>query len=304
MRAIGKRRIAFLTAVVCLAIALPAYADAISDFEKARDSFDKGSYAEAADRFRAMIDPATGSAAEDPVLRERARFYYVACLIGLGRNAEAEREIEAILRANPSSSPDPVVFPTAVLDRFADVRAKLRAELDAKQAEKLRKEQEERERIRKQQQAERARIAELERLAKQEHHIEHNSRWIAAIPFGVGQFQNGQNAGGWLFLTSETLLAATTVVTSALWQSYQSQGVQGGVDWNELNSRQSTAKTINNAAFFALVGVMVGGVFHAQLTFVPERRATRERPLPKTLTVTPSASALPSGGWLGIQGRF
>jgi len=120
----------------------------------------------------------------------------------------------------------------------------------------------------------------------------------------VGQFQNRQTAAGWLFLTSETLLAATTVVTSALWQSYQAQGVQGGVDWIELNSRQSTAKTINNAAFFALIGVMVGGVVHAQWTFVPERRVTKERPLPKSLTVTPTASALPSGGWLGLQGSF
>jgi len=304
MRAIGKRRIAFLTVAVCLGIAAPAAADAISDFEKARDSFDRGSYAEAADRFRAMLDPTTGSAVDDPVLRERARSYYVACLLGLGKNEEAEREIEAILRANPGASPDPVVFPTAVLDRFADVRARIRAELEAKQAEKLRREQEVREKERREQEAERKRLADLERLARQETHLEHHSRWIAAIPFGVGQFQNGQTAGGWLFLTSETALLATTVTTAYLSQSWHAQGFNAGVDREALNSRLDTVKTVNNIAFAALGVLVAGGIAHAQLTYVPSVPSIRERPLPKSLTVAPTGAALPSGGWIGLQATF
>ena len=52
-------------------------------------------------------------------------------------------------------------------------------------------------------------ITELERLASEELHVRHNSRWIALIPGGVGQFQNDQDALGWTLLGGEAALALT-----------------------------------------------------------------------------------------------
>lgn len=42
------------------------------------------------------------------------------------------------------------------------------------------------------------------------------SRWIAALPFGVGQFQNRDVGLGSFFASSEALMGATSIVTAAV----------------------------------------------------------------------------------------
>ena len=39
------------------------------------------------------------------------------------------------------------------------------------------------------------------------------TRWLALVPFGAGQFQNGEKNLGYVFLSSELLLAGSTVLT-------------------------------------------------------------------------------------------
>ena len=178
-----------------------ARADTLADFEKGRSSYEGGRYDEAATKFRDMLSP--GAERLEPWLLEKVRTYYAACLIALGRFKEADAQIEAILRVNPAGRPDPVVFPSAVLDRFIEVAARIRKDLEADaqrraDEEKLRKEKEAEEKRK-----ERERVAELEKLARQEVHVTHNSRWFALVPFGVGQFQNRQTGLGVTFLGTE-----------------------------------------------------------------------------------------------------
>lgn len=291
-------------AAVCVLFALTSHADAVTDFEKARSSYEGGRYDEAAERFQAMLDPKSPTAVIEPWLIEKTRTYYAACLIALGRGAEADAQITAILRTNPSASADPMVFPSAVLDRFSDVRAKIREELETREAERLRREQQERARALAEKNREERRIAMLESLARQEVHIVRNSRWIAAIPGGAGQFQNGQTALGWLFLSTETALAATTMVTGVMVSSLESQGFVAGIDRNEINSRNDTATTINRVSFGALLTVVVVGILHAELTFVPEQRTVRQRPLRQEPVLAPVISAVPTGGLLGVRATF
>jgi tetratricopeptide (TPR) repeat protein len=305
MRVFAKSWIPILLAWVCLTLSGIAHADGLADYERARNDYDAGRYAQAADRFQAMVAQGTGSAANDPVLLEQARMYYAACLIALGKDTEANEAIRGVLLANPSARPDPVVFPRAVADRFTDVREKIRAALDAKAMEDSRKKRQQDEELKAAREAEKERIRQLEKLASQEVHVSHNSRWIAAIPFGVGQFQNGHVAGGWLFLLSEVALTATTVVTSMVLQNLESQGFKRGVDTIALNSRVNNLHTLNIAAFAGLMTVASVGVLHAQLTFVPEVRTIRSRPLPPApVRVAPSVGIAPGGGFLGLSGSF
>jgi tetratricopeptide (TPR) repeat protein len=307
MRATRKSWIAILLAGVCLAYSGAVFADALADYEKARNDYDAGRYSQAGDRFRDMLDPDKGSALNDPVLLEQSRIYYASCMIALGNLAEADSQIRIALLANPAARPDPVVFPRAVVDRFVDVRTKIRGELNAKAEADAKKKHDEEEKLRRAREAEKARIKELEKLARQEVHVLHNSRWIASIPFGVGQFQNGQTAGGWLFLTTETSLAATSIITAAIKSSLESQAFGAGVDRAALNTQTHRLAVINWSAFGGLLLVAAGGIFHAQLTFIPEFREVRERPLPPapvTSKLTPSIGVLPSGGFLGLQGTF
>jgi hypothetical protein len=251
-----------------------------------------------------MLDPAAASPVREPWLLERVRTYYAACLIALGRDAEADALVEQILRANPSASPDPVVFPGKVLDRFSDVRARIREELDARAREKADKERRDRERAAEAARQERARVAELERLARRESDVVHNSRWVALLPFGVGQFQNRQTALGWAFLGTEAALTATSMVTFVVVQSLQSQGNTPGIDTRDLNERVASASKINRWSVAALAIVAVGGIAHAQITFVPEERVVRERPLPRGPAVEPAVSLETGGGMLGLRGSF
>ena len=56
-----------------------------------------------------------------------------------------------------------------------------------------------------------------EPLASQESVVVRHSRWIAALPFGVGQFQNGQEGLGYALLVSEALLAGASITSGVIY---------------------------------------------------------------------------------------
>ena len=43
------------------------------------------------------------------------------------------------------------------------------------------------------------------------HCVDAKSRWIASVPFGAGQFQNGNDDLGWALLITETVLLGSSV---------------------------------------------------------------------------------------------
>jgi hypothetical protein len=154
----------------------------------------------------------------------------------------------------------------------------------------------------------------LERLASEEQIVERHSRWTALLPFGVGQFQNGQETAGWLLLSAESLLVLGSVAGGALMLYDEGQAQDA------LNRRDTTASAYNSraqiaaqvgdafAAGFALAAV--AGIVHAQLTFVPERTEVRRRALPALSFsfvpwIEPVAGREGGGGAvLGLHGRF
>ena len=119
---------------------------------------------------------------------------------------------EQLLLAEPSFEPDPLTFPSDVLDLFFDVRTKIRDRLNAAAEASARREAERRAR----EETERRRAAErvrlLERLAAEEKTTVRSSRWVASVPFGVGQMQNGDHALGWSLFGVEALLVGLVTV--------------------------------------------------------------------------------------------
>src|SRR5262249_26664585 len=140
---------------------------------------------------------------------------------------------------------------------------------------------------------ERRRVAMLEKLASEETLVVRNSRWIATVPFGVGQFQNRDYALGTIFLVTESLLAVTAITATALELRYLSES-NGGSGFTErtkvdtANQGIQATQIISLSAAAALVLVAVGGIVEAHLAFVPEFRiGTRPREIPK---IKPTAS--------------
>ena len=167
-------------------------------------------------------------------------------------------------------------------------------------AERVRKAQEDRAKADAERQKESLRVAMLEKLASTEVVTHDNSRLIALVPFGAGQFQNGQTGLAWTFLVSEGLLAIGSGVGAAV--SYYNIGQRNaannqfgqGPNVTEYNHRAQTAAIVGDAMAGGFFLVALVGVLHAELTFVPEETTTRQRPLPLSLApvVGPTGAGL------------
>jgi len=293
--------------VTVLALALwggAAHADEQSDVAKARAAYEAKNYEDADRRLRAMLDPETGTL-KDANLRTQARMYLGATLLAEKKAPEASAVFEALLLDDPSFEPDPLSFPSDVVETFIDTRKRIIDKINATKAEHARQaaERKAREEEEKRKAAERVRL--LERLATEEKVTERHSRWIAMIPFGVGQFQNGQTGWGWVFLGTEAAMLVGAGVAFPVWYYNRSHvndlvGQDPDLDPLKTYRERANAAAIANGIFngaFALTAAV--GILHAQLTFVPEAVEMKKRPLP-TVGIAPQKG----GAVLGVQGTF
>ena len=298
-----------LALAVAFSVALSAphaRADDQSDVAKARAAYEAKNYEDAERRLRAMLEPDPGTL-KDPTLRSQARMYLGATLWSLKKSREALALFEKLLLDDPSFEADPLSFPGDVIDVFIDTRKRIIDKINATKAEHARQaaERKAREEEEKRRAAERLRL--LEKLATEEKITERHSRWIAAIPFGVGQFQNGQTALGWTFLGTETafLVGAAVAFPFFIYNKEQAYDLSApdkarAIYLHRANAAVLTNRLLNGA--FAVTAVI--GILHAQLTFVPEAAETKKRPIPTVSGLTPIVAPQRGGGVLGIEGRF
>lgn len=292
-------------------------ADDAQELELAKNRFNAGQYDEAHQQFSRLLEPSLAPCDKGPTgmcrltdadLIERTRVLDAATLIALKRPGLADAQIEKVLRQNPAYAPSPALFPQEVVDRFTEVRGHLREEL-----EKL-AEQQAHEALKRRladQQAREAQekwIADLQRLASQEKQVESNSRWLAMIPLGVGQYQNDETRLGALFTASEVLLGATSVVSAMIVQNYYANFDRtrdcSQLCYDELNRNVHAAKLVNQISIGALAGVVLTGIVQAQIAFVPEKVTTRTRTVPPRPKIAPTVSMDPSNLGVGIVGHF
>ncbi|NUQ78144.1 MAG: hypothetical protein HUU21_31820 [Polyangiaceae bacterium] len=330
----GRVGLAVVTGLFIGSLTRAAGADEAQELELGKNRFDAGQYEEAVKRFTTMLDPSVAPCEKsapkksgrcrltDKVLIERARAFAAASLVALGRIPEADAHIETIFRQNPTYAPNPALFPFEVIDRFTEVKARIRAELEAiarKEAEiALQKRLAEQ----KAEEDKRRWLAEIQRLAGQERVVQKNSRLVAAVPFGVGQFQNGSPGLGWFFAISEAVTGAAALTFAGVFSYYVSIDLTtidpdtgAPVDRAALNSAMRTAATLNQVAFGTWAALTVAGIVQAQIAFVPEVVTTVKRPVPKPpptlderksapVSMVPVVSVVPGGAGLGVVGRF
>jgi transcription elongation GreA/GreB family factor len=297
-----RLRIVLAVAAVALGALVPrlARADARTDLEKAHNAYASKRYDDAEARLRNLL--ASGELADADMLAD-ARMYLGAVLLEENKDDEAARTFEQLLTDKPEYQPDPLRVSLKAQDALTDAKTRMRDKLAAMQAEKVRQAQAAQARLEEEKRRQTARLALLEQLAGTETVVERHSRWLAVVPFGVGQFQNGQTAEGWLFLVGEGLLAGGTAVASGFYYYYALQR-----NANE-STDQPRASAYNRASQLAaitddvlaggLVLTAIAGIVHAESTFVPETVEKRKRELPP-VSVSPVVG--PMG--VGIVGRF
>jgi tetratricopeptide (TPR) repeat protein len=275
--------VALLLAVCLTTASVPARADAVSDLEKAHNAYVAHKYEDAEARLRALLDPRAGTLKDADNIAD-ARMYLGAALLAQGKKADAEGVFEQLLRDKPDYQPDSLRVTLQATDALIDVRSRLREELAAILADRVRQAQEQRAKVDAERQKTALHLAMLEKLASEETVVRVNSRWLALVPFGVGQFQNEQTALGWTFLATESLLVAGSAI-SQLVTIYNvdqmnraiSSGSGTAVGYHARAQDASIATDLFTAGF-ALVAL--AGILHAEATFVPERVEIRSRPLP------------------------
>ncbi len=284
--------------VVVALVAVPAHADQRTDLEKAYSAYVGHKYDEAETRLRALLDPKTRGVM-DPDTVADARMYLGAVLVAEARKDDAGSLFEALLIEKPDYEPDPLRVSTEAIDAFLDARSRMRVRLANIKSERARKEQEERAKAEAERQREAARVAMLEKLASEEVVRHENSRWIALVPFGAGQFQNGRDGLGGLFLASEAVLAIGSGVAASLSLSYAGQASDAlgrrdpAADQYQTYAKQ--AAWAGNGLALGFVLVAVAGIAQAEFGFVPERVEVRKRPLPP-LSLAPVAPIVSPGG--------
>jgi len=297
---IARALAAALALALLIAAAPAARADDLEDFERARRAYADQSFPVAVQRFEALVGGETPALQSRPLVLE-SRKYLGAAYLFVGRRDAAERQFERLLADDPTYQIDPVAFPAEVITVFAAVRhrveeARVVAEQARQRAEELARRREAQQIIR-----ERERMSRLIDLAETERERQLNSRWVALIPFGVGQFQNRSSGAGVAFAVSEGVLAVASIVTYLLHESIRSDIAPLPVGEAEPPERRdarvaATGLRIANWVTSALFGaVVVGGIVDAQARFVPEFETTRRRPLPPELRDAPEVSVSPTG---------
>jgi hypothetical protein len=274
--------------------------------------YEAGKYGECADSLGRLLSGESTHPFRDPDVIESARIYRAACLIGSGQNQLADEPLRAAIRQNPQMKPpDSLVFPPQVIDRFLRVRETMFDVIKRAEDERVKRAQEIAARQEARAKRERARVAALERLAQEETIITPHTRWLALVPFGAGQFQNGDKPLGYVFLTSEILLAASTLTTFGVETHLSLATSQLEKSDPSNQARIDNWYTALNYSAYAWLGVSLIGIIEAQISFVPEQRQIRRRDLPpslrpetSSLRVVPNAAPVPGGAVLGLSGRF
>jgi tetratricopeptide (TPR) repeat protein len=302
-----------IVAAVCLLLAPRIWADAQKQLDIATTRYQNGRYEEAADILSKLLsvpaDPSTPEGLERQAVNRRARPYYAATLHALGRVDEARVVALEQYRDDPFFELPAGQFPPPVTELFIEVEAENRDEIEELQGRVMADKQDLAARRARLEKARAERLRELERLASEEVEIVHRSRWIAAVPFGVGQFQNDDYGLGAFFLIGETLTLGAAIASAGVaWDTalkiggpkFDDQG--NTIDKQALVERYQVAQVVNWVSFGACASLVVAGIIEAQVSFEGTTVTRKKRPIPPP--VVPDAIVTESGVAFGLTGHF
>lgn len=285
-----------------LTAASRAQADAIGELEKAHSAYVAHQYENAEARLRALLDPSAGGL-KDPDSVADARMYLAAVLIAQGKRDPAGAVLEQLLINKPDYQPDPLRVSLDAINALIDSRTRLHDRLAQMQVETVRKEQEVKAKLDAERQKAAYRLSMLEKLASEQVIVERHSRWLALLPLGFGQFQNGQAGWGWALLAGESMLAIGSGVAAAVSYYDQAQArdafQQGLNTANAYQERALQAAIVGDVLAGGFFLTAAAGVVQAEVAFVPERAYVQKRAVPQ-LSLRPLLG--PMG--FGIAGSF
>jgi len=180
--------------------AVPGTTAARDAFDRGRTAFGRAEYARAIEVLHPLLYPEVLLDSEGEVVQAR-RMLGVAYLFE-NKPEEARREFHKLLELRPDYRFDPLLDPQRVVDFFNGVLKD-----DEATIADMEKRRRDREKVAADKRQREARL----RLPPTVLRYERHSFAVNFVPFGAGQFQNGQRRKGWFFLGAEALLGAASV---------------------------------------------------------------------------------------------
>ncbi len=303
----------------------PAPPSAVAELARVEDLYRATRFGDCVDEARRLLDPGNPEGVQRPTEIDRARTYLAACLVRSGDAAGGEAAFDRAIRAALAENrafprPNSLVFSAEVVERYDAARRRLEAELESRRRATLEAAEHQRAAREQEREAERDRQRRLLELAEQESVVVQNRRWVAAVPFGVGQFQNRRPALGYVFLVSELLalgvvvggISAEVSLANYAWEHAPSLDPEEREDVNVASQR---VRDVWVAGFYSFAGLAALGIAEAELRFVPEFRSVRARPVPEELRppaaessragrLAPRLTGAPRGFGLGFAVAF
>ena len=303
MPLLGGRRVrVLLRALLCAlwpcVFVQVVLANDFDDFEAARSAYESADYALAAQRFKKLGGGDNPTIANRPLLLETKK-YLGASYLFLGKLQLAEAEFERLLRLDAQYILDPLAFPEEVQRLFARVKARLDSERRVAEEEERREQdrltRKETERI----EGEKLRWARLTALAQEERELQQRSRWIALMPFGIGQVQNGHASLGAVLAVSEVSLLLVSLVSWGVHENLR--GKNPAADQRgEYNVTESVSRYTNQISLGLFGVIAITGIIDAQVRFEGDSTRARKRELPPDLRDPPRLTL----GLDGLRLRF
>jgi tetratricopeptide (TPR) repeat protein len=201
------RLLAALAALLCAAFPLragaaPARQTPREAFDRGRTAFGRAEYHRAIEILNPLLYPEVLLDSEGEVVQAH-RMLGVAYLYQ-NRPDDAKREFHKLLELRPDYRFDPLLDPQPIVDAFNAVVKEEETEIAAIESRRRERDQEA---AARRQREERLHPAVPPTVVVYERH----SFALNFVPFGAGQFQNGQRRKGWLFLGVEAGLAAISI---------------------------------------------------------------------------------------------
>jgi hypothetical protein len=271
------RRLMVLLAVSSTALASPSLSPQTA-LDEGRLAYERGEYTIAVSTIHPLLYPSIELATEDAVV-EAHRLLALSYFF-MKKENEAEQEVSSLLALRPGYELDPIVDPPVAVRFFQGVRT--RQEQRLKEVQKRQKDEDH---------------AKAERVFI-ERTVKTSSRAVAMLPFGIGQFQNGDIGLGAFFASSEVVFGA---VSLAMWIAILEKFPthQFAVGDQQSATALTGVQLATGAAFYALA---VSGIIEGQVRLVPMRETTRELPPQPKVSITPLLA--PGFFGLGAHGAF
>jgi hypothetical protein len=221
------------------------------ELAQARSSFRAGAYGDAIATLTGLLYPQ--SRLSDPGELAEAHLLLGVSYFETGRKDSAARELDSALFLDRSLTIETGLFSEEAVAFF---------ETQKKELERRAREEEERTRLAREREA-------IRRFLASAVVVEKRNYLLNFVPFGTGQFQNGQRGKGIAFAAAQGVLAGSSVGLA----SYQviRYGLSGKVPRDEVDTVRNI-QILQVAAGAAFYGVWAWGVIDALLHYEPSVR--------------------------------